>query len=44
MAAWASDGVLGIFGVGLVRSRGKGRSLNVGDFGGQLSEIFPELP
>ena len=44
MAAWASDGVLGMFGVGLVRLRDEGRSLNVDDFGGQLSDILPELP
>ena len=44
MATWASDGVLGIFGVELVRSRGEDRSLDVGDFGGRLSEILSELP
>ena len=44
MAAWASDGVLGMLGVGLMISRGEGQSLNVGNFGGQLSGIFPELP
>ena len=33
-----------MFGVGLVRLRGEGRSLSVCDLGGQLSYLLPELP